>query len=84
MTPSEAKQYLPQVKGCDPALDLTRHFRWQLSYSQKPGPPHSVSKAFGADCKPEAMRTAFIHCLRVVWSWHSGLIGESCPWQLQP
>ena len=81
---AEARQYLPQVRGCDPGLDTTRHFRWQLSYATKPQPPHSVSKVFGTECRPEAMRAAFLHCLRVVWSWHFELTGESCPWELQP
>jgi hypothetical protein len=80
---AEAKQYLPAVKGCDAGLDITRHYRWQISYSQKPAAPYSVSKTFGQEQLPVPMRSAFVHCLRVVWGWHFDLTGECCPWDLQ-
>jgi hypothetical protein len=81
MTPQWAKKFIPTCHGCRINLDDRRFHRWNVTYEGKPGPPYSFSKVYN-DESVITSRMALLMCLKWVWSVHTSLTGEQCPFVL--
>jgi hypothetical protein len=75
-----ARAFIPKTKGSTLTIDLIRHYRWIVEYTQKPDRPRSFSKVFG-DESAISKRDALLHVLQWVWDVHTSITGEVCPWR---
>ena len=77
-TVAEAKKMLPKVSYCSIAIHTDS--AWEVKYP-KQEPPKSHSRSFTPG-ESKSSFDALKHCLRWVWSVHTELTGQQCPWKL--
>jgi len=78
-TLTEARKYLPKVRGCTLAKDVKRFSRWTGMYPRKT-PPFYCTKSWGDETKL-SQHTALIIVLKQMWIWHEDATGEPCLWE---
>jgi hypothetical protein len=81
MSQEWAMQFVPQVACCTVTKECNWHFRWKISYVDKPLPPF-MQTATWVDETEQASFQAFLTCLQWVWDVHETQTGEPCPWDL--
>lgn len=75
----EARQYCPE--GAWIGIHTGR--AWQVKYPKKPDYPKSHTITWGGGEPGISKHEAMLACLRWVWSEHTKLSKQACPWQLR-
>jgi hypothetical protein len=75
-TCNEAKEWCPQVLGCNLSIDDKKHMRWIISYPNKES-PFATSAVWNADV---TSKQALYHCLRWAWECHELATTEVNPY----
>ena len=80
MSMQDAKQYIPQAKGCSLQRESTWHHRICASYLRRTSPgPKSHKRTYKNDEGSE--EAALRQCVLWLWAVHEEQTGQSCPWE---
>ena len=80
MSMQDARQYIPQAKGCSLQRESTWHHRICASYLRRtsPGPKYHKRTYKDDEGSEEA---ALRQCVLWLWALHEEQTGQSCPWE---
>lgn len=62
--------------------DIVRHMRWTGHMKCRPTPPTHCTKAWGDRTRLNS-RQALAFVLQTLWSWHTDMTGEPCPYSFE-